>query len=149
MFFNIIFSIIISIIIIFVVHNVFNYLKNTLTVPKVKDLINKPKTEYNKINNLINTENNDTENNDTENNDTENNDSHFSIKAEKNKENKFDSEQIKSELTDFFKELNNNKSENNILNNNIPNNNIPNNNIPNNNILDYETYNSNNIEMNF
>ena len=103
MFFNIIYNIIISIIIIFIIHNIFDYLKNTLTAPKVKDLIHKPKNEYEKINNLINSNNG---------NNTLNINNHDKID---NKDFKIDTQNIKEELKDFFNELNNKKDITEIL----------------------------------
>lgn len=38
-----------SILIIFLVHNLFIFLKNTLTVPRTKDLVNAPMQKYNEI----------------------------------------------------------------------------------------------------
>jgi len=40
---------IVSIILILVVHYIFDYFKNNLTNPKVKDLVNKPKEQYKEI----------------------------------------------------------------------------------------------------
>ena len=40
---------IISLVIIFLVHSIYTYLKETLTVPKVKDLVNKPNKKYDEI----------------------------------------------------------------------------------------------------
>lgn len=103
MFFNILYSAIVSIIIIFVVHNIFNYFKNTLTTPKIKDLINKPRNEYDKIKNVINSNghidsiakyNNDNISTETQ-----------SIR------NNVDRDNIKSELKDFFKQLNEEKKD--------------------------------------
>jgi len=44
---------IISIILIFLIHNVILFLKATLTVPKLKDLINAPAQKYENIYNII------------------------------------------------------------------------------------------------
>ena len=44
---------IISIILIFLVYNLINFLKSTLTVPKIKDLINSPVQKYENIYNTI------------------------------------------------------------------------------------------------
>ena len=44
---------IISIILIFLVHNLINFLKSTLTIPKIKDLINSPVQKYENIYNTI------------------------------------------------------------------------------------------------
>lgn len=45
--------IIISIILIFLVHNLINFFKNTLTIPKIKDLVNSPGQKYEDIFNII------------------------------------------------------------------------------------------------
>ena len=109
MFFNIIYNIIISIIVIFITHSIFDYLKNTLTAPKIKDLIHKPRNEYEKINNLINSENNRDLNQQNTNTAINNN----TIDTNNNSnsvEGKIDSENIKAELKDFFNELNSKKN---------------------------------------
>ena len=49
MFFWIIKQIIISFLFIFTLHHIFNYFKNNLTVPKIKDLIRKPTEQYKEI----------------------------------------------------------------------------------------------------
>jgi hypothetical protein len=51
---------IISIILIFLVHYLFNFFKETLTVPKIKDLVNVPSKKYENMYNIIskNNENN-------------------------------------------------------------------------------------------
>lgn len=46
-----------SIILIFLVHYLINFFKSTLTVPKIKDLVNKPTQKYEDIYNIINTHN--------------------------------------------------------------------------------------------
>ena len=43
----------ISIIIILVIHNLINFFKNTLTVPKLKDLVNSPNQKYENIYNTL------------------------------------------------------------------------------------------------
>jgi len=103
MFFNILYSAIVSIIIIFVVHNIFNYFKNTLTTPKIKDLINKPRNEYDKIKSVINSNGHidTTGSNDNDNTSTE----------MQNIRNDVDRDNIKSELKDFFKQLNEEKKD--------------------------------------
>tara|TARA_Y100000589_G_C27073523_1_gene596474 strand:+ start:775 stop:1089 length:315 start_codon:yes stop_codon:yes gene_type:complete len=53
MLFLIIKNIIISVVIIFLIHYIYDYLKNTLTIPKIKDLVNKPDIQYNEIINSI------------------------------------------------------------------------------------------------
>ena len=49
---------IISLVIIFLVHSIYTYLKETLIVPKVKDLANKPNEKYEEIYKIINQNNN-------------------------------------------------------------------------------------------
>ena len=53
-------SIVISLILIVLIHYLFYFFKNTLTVPKVKDLVNKPRERYNEVistlNNKLNNE---------------------------------------------------------------------------------------------
>lgn len=44
---------IISIILIFLVHHLINFLKSTLTVPKIKDLVNTPTQKYENMYNII------------------------------------------------------------------------------------------------
>jgi hypothetical protein len=44
---------IISIILIFLVHNLFDFFKTTLTIPKFKDLVNSPSQKYENIYNII------------------------------------------------------------------------------------------------
>jgi hypothetical protein len=60
----------ISIILIFLVHHLINFFKSTLTVPKIKDLVNTPIQKYENIYNIIN---NNRQNNDNEYNNTNNN----------------------------------------------------------------------------
>ncbi len=57
----------ISIIFIFVVHYLINFFKSTLTVPKIKDLVNNPSKKYENMYNIINS-NNSSNNNNTYNN---------------------------------------------------------------------------------
>jgi hypothetical protein len=49
---------IISIILIFLVHHLINFFKSTLTVPKIKDLVNTPIQKYENIYSIINNSNN-------------------------------------------------------------------------------------------
>jgi hypothetical protein len=50
-------NIIISVIFIFLIHHLIEFFKNTLTVPKVKDLVNIPTQKYDRIFNTINKNN--------------------------------------------------------------------------------------------
>ena len=56
---------IISIILIFLVHHLIHFFKSTLTVPKIKDLVNTPTQKYENMYNIIkqNSANNHTNNN--------------------------------------------------------------------------------------
>jgi hypothetical protein len=45
---------IISIILIFLVHHLINFFKSTLTVPKIKDLVNAPTQKYENMYSIIN-----------------------------------------------------------------------------------------------
>ena len=45
---------IVSIILIFLVHHLINFFKSTLTVPKIKDLVNTPTQKYENMYNIIN-----------------------------------------------------------------------------------------------
>ena len=49
--------IIISLVLIMLLHYLYSFFKNTLTVPKVKDLVNKPTERYNEILKTIQTPN--------------------------------------------------------------------------------------------
>ena len=51
---------IISIVLIFLVHYLFNFFKSTLTVPKIKDLVNTPTQKYENMFNIISKSNIDT-----------------------------------------------------------------------------------------
>lgn len=62
-------TIIISVIFIFLIHHLIEFFKNTLTVPKVKDLVNIPAQKYDHIFNILsknNYENNNMINNNNE-----------------------------------------------------------------------------------
>lgn len=48
---------IISFILIFLIHHLINFFKSTLTVPKIKDLVNTPIQKYENIYNIINNSN--------------------------------------------------------------------------------------------
>lgn len=108
MFFYILYSAIVSIIIIFVVHNIFNYFKNTLTTPKIKDLINKPRNEYDKIKSVINSDlDTSIEHIDS----TARNSNDNTSTEMQSVRNDVDRDNIKSELKDFFKQLNEEKKD--------------------------------------
>ena len=52
----------ISIVLIFLVHHLFNFFKSTLTVPKIKDLVNTPTQKYDNMFSIISKVNYDTNN---------------------------------------------------------------------------------------
>ena len=53
MFFSILKWVLISLTLIFLVHHLYMFLMNTLTVPKIKDLVNKPTQQYKDIYNTL------------------------------------------------------------------------------------------------
>ena len=57
-------QIILSIILIAVIHYIYTFFKNNLTIPQVKDLINKPQKQYDEIYKTIKSENNSGQNQD-------------------------------------------------------------------------------------
>jgi cell shape-determining protein MreC len=59
---------IISIVLIFLVHYLINFFKSTLTVPKIKDLVNSPTQKYENMYNIISKNNSKTINNNNNNN---------------------------------------------------------------------------------
>jgi len=105
---NFVFYIIISVVIISLLHYLYTYFINILTVPKIKDLVNKPGQEYKNIEKII------LNNKETLiNNNLSNNDDTTDISNLKNitPETKND---MKNELKNFFNELNvNNLSDSN------------------------------------
>ena len=108
---NFVFYIIISVVIISLLHYLYTYFINILTVPKIKDLVNKPGQEYKNIEKII------LNNKETViNNNLSNNDDTTDISNLKNitPETKND---MKNELKNFFNELNvNNLSDSNANN---------------------------------
>jgi hypothetical protein len=58
---------IISIILIFLVHHLLNFFKSTLTVPKIKDLVNTPNKKYENMYNIIHSNSNNLNNLNTSN----------------------------------------------------------------------------------
>ena len=89
MIYGIITWIVISLIIIIVVHNLFTFFKNTLTVPKVKDLIHQPTESYKEIADTL---------------------SNVKLENVKLDSNVIDQKTMKNELKNFFNELSQNKT---------------------------------------
>ena len=106
---------VISIILIFLVHHLINFFKSTLTVPKIKDLVNTPNKNYENMYNIINTSSNNSSNNNSSNNNSSNNNS---SNNNYNKENTYSlmdlipkkEESMKDELKTFLKKQLNNSS---------------------------------------
>ncbi len=122
---------IISIVLIFLVHYLFNFFKSTLTVPKIKDLVNSPTQKYENMFNIISKNNSKTHDNNTFNNDyNDNNDNNFNDNNDNNNENEYTltdllptqqtKTDMKNELKNFLKKqmnpTNDVKSSNNINN---------------------------------
>jgi len=108
---------IISFILIFLVHHLINFFKSTLTVPKIKDLVNTPIQKYENIYNIIN---NNHKNNDYESNfHIKNNDYTLIDLLPKNDESNIKNEpninnelNMKTELKNFLKSQLNNTNTN-------------------------------------
>ena len=83
--------IVISLILIMLVHHLFYFFKNTLTVPKVKDLVHQPSKLYKEIEETLNSKENNT------------------IKLSSVDNNNIDTKEMKNELKNFFNELSQNK----------------------------------------
>jgi hypothetical protein len=84
---------IISIIMIFLVHHLLVFFKNTLTIPKVKDLVNIPQKKYDNIYNILNG---------GQYNPTQNS-SKININNEAKQEAKIEISSMKNELKSFLK----------------------------------------------
>ena len=82
--------VIISLILILLVHHLFFFFKNTLTVPKVKDLVHQPSHLYKEIEQTLGSSNN-------------------TIKLSSIDNNNIDTKEMKNELKNFFNEISQNK----------------------------------------
>lgn len=91
MFYDITLWVIMSLILIIVVHYLFNFFKETLTVPKVKDLVQRPMENYKTIDSITNTTN----------------DTEGTTKIQDIDKN---SDDMKNELKNFFNDLKNQNS---------------------------------------
>lgn len=95
---------IISIVLIFLVHHLINFFKSTLTVPKIKDLVNSPTQKYENMYNIIN--------NNSKGLDSKNDYTLIDLLPNKNNE----ETNMKSELKNFLKsQLNFSDNDSNIL----------------------------------
>lgn len=106
MFYDITLWIITSLILIILIHYLFNFFKDTLTTPKVKDLIQEPLMRYKNIENITNNTSN------SNNKDIIGTTSMEEIIDKKDFENNNESD-MKSELKNFFNDLKQQNSSNN------------------------------------
>ena len=116
---------IISIVLIFLVHYLFNFFKSTLTVPKIKDLVNSPTQKYESMFNIITKNNSKTHNDNNYNNDY--NDNNFNDNNDNNNENEYTltdllptqqtKTDMKNELKNFLKKQMNPTNDSNNINN--------------------------------
>lgn len=83
-----------SLILIILIHYLFNFFKETLTIPKVKDLVQQPTASYKNIEDIISQE---------------------TTKSSSPKEKDINTNEMKDELKSFFKQLNQNKLNNEIV----------------------------------
>ena len=112
---------IMSLILIILVHYLYNFFKNNLTIPKVKDLVNKPQQQYEDILNNINSNNS---NNNNSNSNSNNNNSNIPINdLIKDSSTSETNIKMKDELKNYLKELSNSKR--NSVDNSINNKHIP------------------------
>ena len=87
---------VLSLVIIMLTHNIIIFLKDTLTVPKVKDFINEPNNIYKEIKETLNKS-------------KENNSNNSNNLNNLNNSNNINENEMKDELKNFFKELNTEK----------------------------------------
>jgi hypothetical protein len=88
---------IISIVLIILVHHLINFFKTTLTVPKIKDLVNTPTQKYENMYNIINSNTNRNKNNNDEISNTDKEYTLIDLLPKKDESN------MKSELKNFLK----------------------------------------------
>ena len=120
---------IISIVLIFLVHYLFNFFKSTLTVPKIKDLVNSPTQKYESMFNIISKNNSKTPNNtfNKGNNDYNDNNDYNNDNNDNNNENEYTltdllptqqtKTDMKNELKNFLKKQMNPTNDSNNINN--------------------------------
>ena len=99
MFYDITLWIIISLILITIIHHLFLFFKDTLTVPKVKDLVIQPSENYKDIENIISK--------------STTNINDLQINNFKKDISPIDQNDMKNELKNFFNELKDNSTSNN------------------------------------
>jgi len=105
---------IISIIFIFLVHHLINFFKTTLTVPKIKDLVNSTNNEYKNIYEILKQKSQQTYNQNN-NHDTNNSDySLIDLLPQTQNNTSTDDSNMKNELKSFLKKQLNNDNTSNI-----------------------------------
>ena len=115
---------IMSLILIILVHYLYNFFKNNLTIPKVKDLVNKPQQQYEDILNNINSNISNNSNNNSNNNNNSNSNNNIPINdIIKDSSTSETNIKMKDELKNYLKELSNSKR--NSVDNSINNKHIP------------------------
>lgn len=92
---------VLSLLIIFLIHYLFNYFKTTLTVPKIKNIVNSQTQKYENMYNIISKEETDTNTNMNKNIDT-NTDTNTDTNIDTSINN-LDTENMKDELKNFIK----------------------------------------------
>lgn len=101
--------ILISLVLIVLLHHIFFFLKDTLTIPKMKDLVNKPSEQYSEIKHILNIDETTIQNtvkNAMINKNTNTNGNTNANTNTTTNNNKVDSLEMKNELKSFFNELN-------------------------------------------
>ena len=96
---------IISIVLIFLVHYLFNFFKETLTVPKIKDLVNVPNKKYENMFNIISKNNENSASQNYTDIDLLPNQAHIHLeeKVETKWDKSSDADSMKNELKNFLK----------------------------------------------
>lgn len=106
-------QIVISLLIIVLAHSIYVFLQNNLTTPKIRDLVDKPRKQYNDIYNNIDSI--------TNNKIDEPNDLSTKIKITNN-EDKSNNVNMKHELQEYLNELSKNVTNNKVVTANLNNN---------------------------
>ena len=106
MFTGIIQWVLISLVLIVLLHHIFFFLKDTLTIPKMKDLVNKPSEQYSEIKRILNTDENTVQNTIKNTMCNNNLNTNTTTNTTTNNDKKIDSLEMKNELKSFFNQLN-------------------------------------------
>lgn len=136
---------IISLLLILLVHYLYSFFQTTLTIPKIKDLVNRPANAYKEMYETINHINTNTPNNDNINNSSNNSNSKYNTNNQINVSDntkKSNSQSMKDELKNFLSNISNNSGDINDINNNVNNNGM-------NNMNDTRLFNDTNVISSF